>query len=314
MKTVIRKGVFETNSSSTHSLTIRDASPKQGDEVDEDASFEIRSPLAKVIQMLGLMDKAETAFLSEARSFDEQDDAVEIKTRIVNKAREMCPEELQGVNPESIMTADLVEKFIPVLYHPDFFSLDFFEEFDDDSLKYIYTIHNVTRDVVKTFREKMFEEYCRIEGITKEEATQRIDAEAFGNMEIKEILKDKSTAEPKLRELMTKYFKFRFEFERSGETDIVAFAEEFYLTDMYEFKKMRDGRISCEIYFCEGCLDYCDCGFDSYYGISSELDIDEATSDEEMDEKVKKFLSKRSKIVAKEYYCGHIFEKPGDIY
>ena len=55
MKRVIRRGVFETNSSSSHSLTLKRIKGTPKNEIDEDASFEIRSPLAKTIQMLGLI-------------------------------------------------------------------------------------------------------------------------------------------------------------------------------------------------------------------------------------------------------------------
>ena len=40
MKTVIRKGVFETNSSSTHSLSLKNT---DSNNENEEVSFEIRS-------------------------------------------------------------------------------------------------------------------------------------------------------------------------------------------------------------------------------------------------------------------------------
>ena len=56
MKTVIRKGVFETNSSSTHSLTIvrgAEEAPK-----DMEVSFEVCSPVAKVFMIFGFIENA----------------------------------------------------------------------------------------------------------------------------------------------------------------------------------------------------------------------------------------------------------------
>ncbi len=56
MKTAIRKGVFETNSSSTHSLTI-----VRGDEKapnDMEVSFEVCSPIAKVFMIFGFVENA----------------------------------------------------------------------------------------------------------------------------------------------------------------------------------------------------------------------------------------------------------------
>ena len=55
MKTVIRKGVFETNSSSTHTLTI----VKQGEKCETDVSFEICSPTAKLFMIFGFVENAE---------------------------------------------------------------------------------------------------------------------------------------------------------------------------------------------------------------------------------------------------------------
>ncbi len=56
MKTVIRKGVFETNSSSTHAISIKKSNEK---EISKDASFEIRSKEAKIVQLFGLINNAE---------------------------------------------------------------------------------------------------------------------------------------------------------------------------------------------------------------------------------------------------------------
>jgi hypothetical protein len=56
MKTVIRRGVFETNSSSTHSLTIvkgSESAPK-----DMEVSFEVCSPIAKVFMIFGFIENA----------------------------------------------------------------------------------------------------------------------------------------------------------------------------------------------------------------------------------------------------------------
>ena len=54
MKKVIRRGVFETNSSSSHSYTItRNDNCKT---VEKGASFEIKSKVAKTVWLLGIID------------------------------------------------------------------------------------------------------------------------------------------------------------------------------------------------------------------------------------------------------------------
>ena len=52
MKRVIREGVFETNSSSTHSVVFK---RKTSNEVDKDSSYEIHTPLAKTLFLIGLI-------------------------------------------------------------------------------------------------------------------------------------------------------------------------------------------------------------------------------------------------------------------
>ena len=314
MKRVIRKGVFETNSSSSHSLTIRKSSKMQGDVIDEDASFEIRSPLAKVVQMLGLIDNAENDFLGMAHSMDSTGDSAEVKQAIINQFKEEYPEVFEGVDGETISAKELAERLVPIVSLCSFDTLEFFDSFEDSFVYTFYYMDSVNRSVVLSFKEKMLNEFCKIEGLTMEQAMEQIEFEAFGNKELKEILKDETTAEPKLKELLNVHFYFRHDFEKSGEKDIVAFAKKFIYTDLQRFKENRDGRFPCCIYFNNSCLDECYCGMESYYELAKALKIDEDTSDEEMQKKVEFFLSRKSKIVAIEKYCGHIFEKTGEIF
>ena len=55
MKKVIREGVFETNSSSTHSVVFK---KKKNDLPDNDASYELHSPFAKTMFLIGLYNHA----------------------------------------------------------------------------------------------------------------------------------------------------------------------------------------------------------------------------------------------------------------
>ena len=56
MKRVIREGVFETNSSSTHSVVFK---KKKGNAPDKDASYELHSPFAKTMFLIGIYSQAE---------------------------------------------------------------------------------------------------------------------------------------------------------------------------------------------------------------------------------------------------------------
>ena len=52
MKRVIREGVFETNSSSTHSVVLK---RKESNAPDKDSSYEIHTPFAKTMFLIGLI-------------------------------------------------------------------------------------------------------------------------------------------------------------------------------------------------------------------------------------------------------------------
>ena len=67
MKTVIRRGVFETNSSSTHAISIKKSNEK---EISKGATFEVRSKLAKMVQLFGLINNAEYDCVSDDPKFN----------------------------------------------------------------------------------------------------------------------------------------------------------------------------------------------------------------------------------------------------
>lgn len=56
MKRVVREGVFETNSSSTHSVVFK---KKKGNAPDKDASYELHSPFAKTMFLIGICNQAD---------------------------------------------------------------------------------------------------------------------------------------------------------------------------------------------------------------------------------------------------------------
>jgi hypothetical protein len=56
MKKVIREGVFETNSSSTHAVVFK---KKKSDSPDNDSSYELHSPFMKTLFFIGLCTHAD---------------------------------------------------------------------------------------------------------------------------------------------------------------------------------------------------------------------------------------------------------------
>lgn len=311
MKRVIRKGVFETNSSSTHSITIRKVC-KCKDEIDDDASFEIRSPVAKIVQILGLINRAESDFKITANEIDYiykgNPDSEEIKNKILTQLNDKS----LNIDTKAVSSYDFA-LLISNSENIDAIDMDFLEQFDDELLSCFYFTDLSTRKQVLRFKDILLDEYCKLESITPEQAMERIDFEAFGNVEIRNILKDEATAKEKL-EAMEYNFKFKQEFEESGSVDIVAFAKEYLIKDAKEFKEMVNGKISCELYFSNGCLNDCYCGFEDYFGIAQGLKIGFFATDDELHTLAKDFLSPKYKIVCEERYAGCCFEQTGEIF
>ena len=312
MKRVARKGVFETNSSSSHSLTLKRVKTNDTG-IEKDASFEIRSPLAKTVQMLGLISNAERQFKSTAMYIDEDNPNNKVKNDIVNILKENAPEVLSGVNVDNISTYDLGVLIAPIASSFGSLTLDYFYQLNDNVFSVFYKVDCTCRAAVQCFKNKLFDALCKINNWTMDQAQREIDFQAFANIEIRDILKDESTAKEKLLANMKYNFKFKTEFEKSGSNDVVAFAKEYLIKDCYEFKQQVNGRISCEIYFRNGCLDECYCGFEDYYEIERAFGISCYMSDDEIEQKAIEFLSNEYKIVATEKYCGVYLEKIGEI-
>ena len=236
MKAVIRKGVFETNSSSTHSLSIKKSTSK---EISEEASFEIRTKEAKIALLFGLIENA---------------------------------------------------------------------EIEHSYTKYKKAEYN--RNLVLSFKDALIEEYCKLNNYTNEEALLQIDYEEFSNTYLRDILKNENTAKERLNEYLEENEDFKNAFKQSKNSDIVDFAKKYFADDYTEFKMLTDGKFRCDKYFENGCLNSCDCGFESYTKIAEQFDLDE----NQIEDKAKEFLSDECKIIAKEYWNGFIFEKTGEIF
>ena len=314
MKRVIRKCVFETNSSSSHSLTIKKVEGAPSPKVDSDVSFEIRSPLAKTVQLIGLADNAERDFCSLSMSIDEQDNIVLVKKEIIRAFSERFPEEMKNVT-EEITSEQLCSIITPLLDSFESYEVDFFGRFDDHVMTMFYTIDGRNRMTVQKLKNAVIDELCRIQGWTKEQAMEEIDYEAFGYTEVRSILKDEATAIPNLKKVMEWDHDFKQAYDTSSKKgDLIGFAKQYVCDICEKYKSYSEGRIHCDHYFANGCLTDCDCGFENYYEIASKFDINYLSTDEEIRKVAEFYLSDECKITAVENYCGLIFEQSGDIY
>ncbi|MBQ4510408.1 MAG: hypothetical protein II984_06755 [Clostridia bacterium] len=318
MKKVIRKSVFETNSSSTHSLTLKKT--KSG-KIDKEASFEIRSPLAKAITMLGLIDNAEDEYKKEFYVKDEYfDGADELKASAFKKLEKIAPKMVEGLNIDEISSYELAEILNQLDGLESFYNEEDFENIDEyiekncDFEYYFYDAIQERRQMLKV-HSLIFEEYAKIVNKPYDEAKEEIDFEAFAYVELKNALADKENAKEKVEKLMNRDYRIKLAYSESEEKDLLKVAEKFLYDNYLEFKNAPGRRYCCHRYFCDGALDDCNCGFETYTDICNNLDITDKDDESVLREKVRKYLSDEYKLVAKESYgfSGRYY-KSGDIY
>ncbi len=320
MKTVIRRGVFETNSSSTHSLSLRPVRGTKNNEIDSDASFEIRSPLAKAVTMLGLIDNADDCFYRPYHIRDEYNDKVEdVKKDTIDRIRKINPSLLENVELEGISSADILDILMELDDLDSFYVASDFEDFDeyiDKKLAFDYYFYDDLKEKLTALKVKelIFEEYAKITNKSIEDAREEIDFEAFSYVELKDALADEKNAKEKVEKLMQRDYRFRSAYEKCTSCDVMEFSKKYLYENYLEFKNEPGRTYCCHRYFCEGCLDDCNCGFETYYDILSELEIGYADDEATLRKKVRRYLSKEFKLVAKETYGYSTPMKTGEIY
>ena len=268
MKIIIRNGVFETNSSSTHSFTIlknediksrqeqykklrarfEELHKKGWQNLTEEEyieflklelsggkkfaiSFQLKSPLSKLVWLKGLIDS------------------------ICKKTNEYVfyehNEKTQNFLREQQKT--MREKF------PDYFKD---ENLDDP-------IFTCDQEEERYFYKLLKEEYCAIESITEAEADNRILEEGNKILVYERILKNKERQEEQIENLLKINYNFKV-FAEKYEDKVLAlqdFAREQTKKACVECK----GRLQCDHYFSEGALDECYCGFDDFFSIKRKI-------------------------------------------
>ncbi len=322
MKTVIRKGVFETNSSSTHSLSLKKTENPNSTEIDEEASFEIRSPLAKAVTMLGLIDNAGDEFYRPFNFRDEYDDNVEsVKKAALERIKEINPSLLENVELDGISSCEIADILLKIDDVDRFYVYDEekykdFDEFIDKKCDFEYYFLNdiLEKKTLIKVKDILFEEYAKIVNKTYEDAKEEIDFEAFAYIELKDALKDEKNAKENIEKLMKRDYRLRLAFEKSDTDNLLEFSKKYLYENYLEFKNQPGRKYCCHRYFCNGCLDTCDCGFESYSDICSALGISQYSDEKKLREAVRKYLSDEYKLVAKEHLGYSFFIKPGDIY
>lgn len=172
MKKVIRRNVFETNSSSTHSLTIK--KQKLFKTIDKDASFEIRSPLRKTVWLLGLIDNAQKKYNDTLYFYFDDEISNQILQSIIElvKSEPTLYQTLNNkYNNDILNNANIFElhdKIIDLGYPHLATGKDFTYLTSYDTLKFL-----------NRFKDILIKAYAKIKKTTIDEAKKEITIEAF---------------------------------------------------------------------------------------------------------------------------------------
>ncbi|MBO4963128.1 MAG: hypothetical protein J6C97_05050 [Clostridia bacterium] len=231
MKIVKRVGVFETNSSSTHSFMIVDTT-KQG---KKDCAFELVSPLAKLVWFLGVVDNALTI-----DKYDQEEDIIENKEKMKK------------------IIADGIDMYII----PKGMTKEEFIEMEAD-----LWVGGVKKEVLE-FKDLLIKEFCNIEQLTENEAQEEFIEEACRILPLENIdlnpkaidqyIANRIYVDEDLKQALEK-FKDKQQ----------AFRE--YMRVRYQKEKQKFTTFKCDFYFENGCLNACFCGFQDFIEIKRSL-------------------------------------------
>lgn len=286
MKKVKRQSVFETNSSSTHSLSIQ-----KTDEIKKNYnfSFAITEPLQKIVWFICVCVECEENLRGKFNFFCGGKTPEEVRRDLVQKIRERYEEHREE------------EEWIFEAFTLDFdtWTIDdvntlFSEEDDDHFWDTIYALECAeSKDFVLGIKQRLIDAYCEAEHITEAEALDRIDKEYNEYNELVEAIADPKK-HAKARWILRR-INYLIDSDYNKAEDKMAVLEE----NKKRFAKEELGQshdcYSCTRFFDEGSLAECECGFETYDKL---LDEFSEYSDEEG---IKKFLSPEIAVVGYEW-------------
>lgn len=290
MKKVIRQSVFETNSSSTHSLSIQ-----RTDEIKKNYnfSFAITDPLQKIVWFICVCVECEENLRGKFNWFCGGKTVDEVRGKIIEKIRKRYEEHRE--EDEWIFEAFTLDfdtwtvDDISMLF---IFESDFDDEMDLDDALYALGCAE-SKDKVLEIKKRLIGAYCEAEHITEAEALDRIDKEYNQYNELVEAIQDPQK-HAKARWILRR-INGLIDREYDRAEDKMAVLEE----NRKRFEKKELGKshdcYSCTRFFSEGSMDECECGFSTYDDL-----LDEFT-DYSDDEGIRKFLSPEIAVVGNEW-------------
>ncbi len=312
MKRVVRKGVFETNSSSTHTLTLK----KKDEKETKKCSFELKSPLAKTVWLMGVIDNANENYNRVFSILEKEDvdyrykkECIDFLLTLDEGIAKDIKEKYGDLKKVSITTLiKIAQEFIFIEYLTTYFP------YYNRDLDFVVS-ECMYQEQLLRYKDILLDTYCEIENIDKKEALDKIYYEAYKNRYLLGLINSSDCPKKAIEEYMEKScgMELKEKYEKNKDKDLEQVALEYIQEEVDKCRKCYQGEISCQVYFGEGSLDECECGFENFYNIFHKLGLNDAISDEKMKEHALKFLQEY-KIVGKEFYCGVYLEGNGESY
>lgn len=276
MKKVIRTGVFETNSSSSHSLSLSDltnAQKESGQKIDKGASFEIWSPEAKIGWFRAIVNNAEAVYQNEQYpEFEEKPE--DIMQKIKMRAQEILNTNENGEYFLNLINFHSSETDLN-LDNYSYAELDTFLFYTDGAVENIavryYGIMGTyqSREYVLKFKDMLFDAYCELNSLSPEQAEAKINEAYVKDDLLEHYLSSPATFDYAIKHLQRKYACFSEEYQKAENKE--QFVKNFVERQNKLNAKKCDGCYECNRYFGDSPLYTCDCNFETYFLIDDSL-------------------------------------------
>lgn len=256
MKKVIRQSVFETNSSSTHSFTIKKSSDKK-----DKCAFVLKSPISKMVWYLGLCNNAQKEHsLHDGSGMSEQDlyNALLKRMKQVWESNEELRETYADCGEDAYLTWD-VKMLDRVLWCWD----EDYGEFCEEEQIDVYVLNEDDRELVCAIKDALIAQFAKLNEVSVEDAYRLIWEEACRDYETEKLLEGAQTDEEIIKRLCERSVYIKYEFENA--TDKSA------LIDKYTGRNCQNCDCACDHYFENGALNDCFCGFESYFDMAKKM-------------------------------------------
>ncbi len=289
MKRVVRRHIFETNSSSSHALSIRRTEDAKN---DNRASFVITDALQKIVWFFCVTAECENhyqgaiSYYCDGKTLEEtQKELIDLIRGLYEKNKKSYDWCFGDEDPDfDNWDADDISQFFTVVCD---------EEVDDVDDALCAFDADATRRTVLEIRERLIKIYGDAEHIGREEVLDRIDKEYAEYNELISAIEDPEK-HARARWILRRV-SMLVENDYKKATDKRAVLEEYKKKFEEQELNCNPDCYSCTRFFQEGSLYECDCGFETYSGI---LDNFSEFSDEAG---LIKFLSPEIAVVGREW-------------